>query len=103
VDVVPEAPESDDGGGGMTKRNDALAALAFRREPIAADPQPTPEPPKPQRKTVANSSARVMLYLQPEVKRKIREIAFHEERKEHDIYLEALRDYLEKHGHRGLL
>jgi hypothetical protein len=88
----------------MTKRNDALAALATFRPVIAeAEPMLQPEPPKPERKTVANSSARVMLYLQPEVKRKFREIAFYEERKEHDIYLDALREYLEKRGHHGLL
>jgi hypothetical protein len=43
-----------------------------------------------------------MLYLHPEAKRKFREIAFYEERKEHDVYVEALRDYLEKRGHLGL-
>lgn len=38
----------------------------------------------------------------PKVKRKFKEIAFHENRKEHDIYIEALREYLENRGHKGL-
>jgi hypothetical protein len=100
--VVPQAPEGEDGGGGMTKRNEALAALTtFRLEPVTAET--VAEPPQPQRKTVANSSRRAMLYLPPPVKRKFEEIAFHEERKEHDVYIEALREYLERRGHRGLL
>jgi predicted transcriptional regulator len=44
-----------------------------------------------------------MLYLPPKAKRKIKEIAFYEDRKEHDVYVEAVRDYLEKRGHHGLL
>jgi hypothetical protein len=86
----------------MTKRNDALAALTFH--PIKKDDAPVAiEPPKPIRPTVANSSKRAMLYLPPRVKRKFEEIAFHEERKEHDVYMEALREYLERRGHHGLL
>jgi len=54
------------------------------------------------RKTVSSSAARV-LYLPPKVKRKVAEIALRKECKQHDIYIEALRDYLKKHGHRGLL
>jgi hypothetical protein len=75
---------------------------------LTTTPQPETTPPaepapKPERKTVANSSKRVMLYLPPKAKRKFKEIAFFEERKEHTVYIEALRDYLEKHGHSGLL
>jgi hypothetical protein len=86
-----------------------IQALARRREtqPITADADARPLPPiapaEPERKTVASSAARVMLYLQPKVKRKIKEIALYEERKEHDVYLEALREYLERRGHYGLL
>jgi hypothetical protein len=55
------------------------------------------------RKTVSRSAARVMLYLPPKVKRKVAEIALRKTCKQHDIYIQALRDYLKKHGHRGLL
>ena len=47
--------------------------------------------------------ARVMLYLPPKVKRTVAEIALRKECKQHDIYIKALRDYLKKQGHRGLL
>ncbi|KRQ01303.1 hypothetical protein AOQ73_18295 [Bradyrhizobium pachyrhizi] len=53
--------------------------------------------------TVRASYKRAMLYLPPKAKRKFKEIAFTTDRKEHDIYIEALRDYLEKLGHPGLL
>jgi len=53
------------------------------------------------RKTVAKP--RVMLYLPPKVKRTVAEIALRKKCKQHDIYIKALRDYLKKQGHRGLL
>jgi hypothetical protein len=95
----------------MSKRNAALEALAkapaFSSNVVElkADDAVAPPPPveKPVRKTVANSSARAMLYLPPKAKRKFKEIAFHEDRKEHDVYMEALREYLERRGHSGLL
>jgi hypothetical protein len=106
----------------MSKRNAALEALTkapatsnvveLKADDVpAAPPEPvwseTPVPPRlpkaPARKTVANSAARSMLYLPPKAKRKFKEIAFHEDRKEHDIYMEALREYLERKGHKGLL
>src|ERR1700722_7596609 len=58
---------------------------------------------KPGKATVAATSKRVMLYLPPKAKKKVREIAFFEERKPNDIYKDALREYLEKRGHKGLL
>ena len=51
------------------------------------------------RKTVANSSARSMVYLSPAVKRKLKEIAYHEGCRENDMWLEAIRDWLAKKGH----
>jgi len=52
---------------------------------------------------VATTYKRVSLYLPPAAKRKFEEIAFTEERKEHDVYIEILRDWLKKKGHPGLL
>ena len=73
-------------------------------EPATSEtPAPPSRPKTSSRKTVANSAARSMLYLPPKAKRKFKEIAFHENRKEHDIYMEALREYLERKGHKGLL
>ena len=51
------------------------------------------------RKTVANSAARTMVYMPPAMKRKFKEIAYHEGRKENDLCLEAFRDWLAKKGH----
>jgi hypothetical protein len=106
----------------MSKRNAALEALtkapvtsnvveleaddapAAPPESVLSETPVTPRAHKaPARKTVANSAARSMLYLPPKAKRKFKEIAFHENRKEHDIYMEALREYLERKGHKGLL
>jgi hypothetical protein len=109
----------------MSKRNAALEALTrtkpasepniveFKTEqpvvPVSMEDPAEPAAPAiplakmPERKTVANSAARSMLYLPPKAKRKFKEIAFHEDRKEHDIYIEALREYLERKGHKGLL
>jgi len=58
---------------------------------------------KPGKGTVAATAKRVMLYLPPQAKKKFREIAFHEDKKPHDIFKDALREYLEKRGHKGLL
>ena len=51
------------------------------------------------RKTVSNSAARSMVYMSPAVKKKLKEIAYFEGRKENDLCLEALRDWLAKKGH----
>ena len=108
----------------MSKRNAALEALTGGKKPAANVVELKSEPSaetafrdqpwergaaavvvqKPiARQTVASSAARSMLYLPPKAKRKFKEIAFHEDRKEHDVYIEALREYLERKGHKGLL
>lgn len=58
---------------------------------------------KPQGGTVRATYKRVMLYLPPKAKKKMQEIAFISDRKPHDIYLDALREFLERSGHPGLL
>jgi hypothetical protein len=70
------------------------AALGRPLEPAA------PEPP---RKEALPKGARSMLYIPSEAKRKIQEIAFAARRKENDIYLDAIREYLERQGYSGLL
>lgn len=52
---------------------------------------------------VATTYKRVSLYLPPAAKRKFEEIAFTEERKEHAVYIDILREWLKKKGHPGLL
>lgn len=83
------------------KRNAALEALGGTPKaveaPVAAEPAGAPAPAKP-----AKDVAKVMLYLHPKVARKFKEIAFTEDRKAHDVYLDALDAYLEAQGHGGL-
>ena len=107
----------------MSKRNDALEALSRPMAPAptatvvelkaeapaevkALPPVQTRQVRAPAAKASKNVAAdykRTMLYLPPKAKKKFKEIAFHSDRKEHDIYVEALREYLEKNGHKGLL
>ncbi len=58
---------------------------------------------KPQGGVVRTTYKRVMLYLPPKAKKKMQEIAFITDRKPHDVYIEALREFLERSGHLGLL
>lgn len=95
----------------MTKRNAALEAIGGAAR--VAEPAPAvetspavPEAPKsePTAKPAGKSGdqTRVMLYTHPKVARKFKEIAFIENRKANDVYLEALDQYLTKQGHGGL-
>lgn len=85
------------------KRNAALEALVGAPKivevtaPTIVAPVEEPAPPKP-----ARDVAKVMLYLHPKVARKFKEIAFTEDRKAHDVYLDALNAYLIAQGHGGL-
>src|SRR4051794_25434863 len=91
-----------------SKRNAALEALgaAAPKEATAAAPTPAGEesdnvvtlkPTKP-----GKAVAKVMIYMPPKVARKFKEIAFTEDRKANDVYLEALDLYLTQQGHGGL-
>ena len=77
--------------------------------PTVAEPaevtaaQPARAPRAKGKGTVAATTKRIMLYMTPKAAKKIREIASHDERKVNDIYTEAVREYLEKRGHTGLL
>ena len=95
----------------MGKTNPALAILQGQ----TSSPQPTtaaapaaqkvvpmlPEqaPTKPAR---VSPEGRVMVYLPPKVARKFKEMAFFENRKANDLYLEAVDAYLTKQGHGGI-
>ncbi|WP_156312210.1 hypothetical protein [Methylobacterium platani] len=98
------------------KRNSALDALtggtpqpAAPASPVAAEPTQPAQAAQPEvQKSSAPPSkpakdiAKVMLYLHPKVARKFKEIAFTEDRKAHDVYLDALDAYLKQQGHGGL-
>jgi hypothetical protein len=93
----------------VKKRNAALEAL------LGAGYAPTPEAPPATLAEEASATvvamrpvkaakgvAKVMVYMPAKVARKFREIAFTEERKANDVYLEALDVYLTKQGHGGI-
>lgn len=92
------------------KRNSALEALTGGAPKAATLVPPAPAetmPPEPEKaseppRKPAKDIAKVMLYLHPKVARKFKEIAFTEDRKAHDVYLDALDAYLKQQGHGGL-
>jgi hypothetical protein len=83
------------------KRNAAVEAVRGTAAPAApADPTPADAAPAPAK--AARDVAKVMLYLHPKVARKFKEIAFADDRKTHDVYLDALDAFLTAQGHGGL-
>ncbi|TXN54060.1 hypothetical protein [Methylobacterium sp. WL2] len=86
------------------KRNAALEALVTGTPKAAEAPaQAVSEPAEALAPAkAAKDVAKVMLYLHPKVARKFKEIAFTEDRKAHDVYLDALDAYLTAQGHGGL-
>jgi hypothetical protein len=84
------------------KRNAALEALGVRPKvqpvvlplPITEEETSPAKPPK--------TVAKVMVYVHPKVARKFKEMAFIEDRKANDVYLDALDSYLIQQGHGGL-
>jgi hypothetical protein len=92
-----------------SKRNAALEAL------LGAGYAPAPETPPAAPAEEGSATvvamhpirtrkgvAKVMVYMPAKVARKFREIAFTEERKANDVYLEALDLFLTKQGHGGI-
>jgi hypothetical protein len=49
-------------------------------------------------RTLKTHAKQISVYLPEGAKRKFRELAYKEERKEHQLYIEALREYLERRG-----
>jgi hypothetical protein len=82
----------------LAKRNAALEALGAAPRPVLA-PEPMSSPPN---KAASKRHSKVMVYLHPKVARKFKEIAFVEERKANEVYLDALDLYLRQQGHGGL-
>ena len=81
-----------------SKRNAALEALGAA--PRQSEPDQIEVPPSSAKPSKAVS--KVMVYMPAKVARKFKEIAFTEERKANDVYLDALDLYLKKHGHGGI-
>lgn len=95
----------------MAKNNPALAILQGQTsapQPAAATSSaeskvvPLVAEQAPAKPTRASPEGRVMIYLPPKVARKFKEMAFFENRKANDLYLEAVDAYLTKQGHGGI-
>ncbi len=85
------------------KRNAALEALGGAPKAAAVPVHAVAEPAQALAAAKPTKDvAKVMLYLHPKVARKFKEIAFTEDRKAHDVYLDALDSYLIAQGHGGL-
>lgn len=88
--------------GSTAKATGASAAPASVPAEGPAAPPAEAVLPLPASAKPAKDVAKVMLYLPPKVARKFKEIGFVEERKAHDVYLDALDLYLTQQGHGGL-
>jgi hypothetical protein len=85
-----------------SKRNAALEALV--------GPAPKPAAPRLVETDAVVAApvkppkgvSKVMLYVHPKVARKFKEIAFTEDRKANDVYLDALDAFLTQQGHGGI-
>lgn len=100
----------------MAKTNPALAILQGQTNAPQSAAATTPADPKvvsmvaeaapakPVKASAgtADNQTRVMVYLPPKVARKFKEMAFFENRKANDLYLEAVDQYLTKQGHGGI-
>jgi hypothetical protein len=92
----------------VSKRNAALEALEGAGfKPTSETSTPAPVMPidtivPPRSAKPSKGVAKVMVYMPAKVARKFKEIAFTEDRKANDVYLEALDMYLAKNGHGGL-
>jgi hypothetical protein len=89
-----------------------VSADIFASKPLASNVVPLEAPQEATPVTVAapfakgtvvRTAKKTLLYMPPLAARKFKEIAFHEDCKPHDVYMEALREYLERRGHTGLL
>jgi hypothetical protein len=97
----------------MNKRNAALEAIGgtpapqatvvpMTVEPAAQAVEAVPDKAPESKVRPSKAVTKVMVYMPSKVARKFKEIAFTEERKANDVYLEALDLYLAKHGHGGV-
>jgi hypothetical protein len=83
----------------MTKRPSVIGSLSLVPEPPAApEPQETiAKPARAKREGVVHTS----IYVPRPVYQKLREIAFTQERKVHDVIMEGIDEALRKYGHPG--
>jgi hypothetical protein len=81
----------------MTKRPSVIGSLSLTPEPPAAPEleEAISKPARPKREGIVHTS----IYVPRPVYQKLREIAFTQERKVHDIIMEGIDATLQKYGH----
>jgi hypothetical protein len=86
----------------MSKRPSLVAGLQLNQapapEPANAAPEPL-APAKPAGRKAQHDIVHTSVYLPKGVHRKLKEIAFHTDRKIHDIIMEGIDETLKRHGH----
>ena len=81
----------------MTKRPSVIGSLNLVRDPPAAE-EPTPAPaaePRAKREGIVHTS----IYVPKPAYQKLREIAFTQECKVHDVIMEGIDAVLQRYGH----
>ena len=88
----------------MTKRPSLVAGLHLNQ---TAAPEPAPPAPAPEPVAATKSAGRkatpdivhTSVYLPKPAHRKLKEIAFHTDKKVHDLIMEGIDEVLKRHGH----
>ncbi len=88
----------------MTKRPSLVAGLHLNQTPTPepAAPTPAPEPAaavKPAGRKATPDIVHTSVYLPKQAHRKLKEIAFHTDKKVHDLIMEGIDEVLKRHGH----
>jgi hypothetical protein len=87
----------------MSKQRPSLVAglhlnQATAQEPVIQTPEPAAQV-KPAGRKAQPDIVHTSVYLPKSVHRKLKEIAFHTDRKIHDIIMEGIDETLKRHGH----
>jgi hypothetical protein len=85
----------------MSKRPSLVAGLQIQTpaaEPVNPAPEATAQA-KPAGRKAQPDIVHTSVYLPKAVHRKLKEIAFHTDRKVHDIIMDGIDEVLKKHGH----
>jgi hypothetical protein len=86
----------------MSKRPSLVAGLHLNPTPAQEPVAPTPEPAaaaKPAGRKATPDIVHTSVYLPKQAHRKLKEIAFHTDKKVHDLIMEGIDEVLKRHGH----
>jgi hypothetical protein len=88
----------------MTKRPSLVAGLHLNQTPALepAAPTPAPEPVAATKSAGRKATPDIVhtsVYLPKQAHRKLKEIAFHTDKKVHDLIMEGIDEVLKRHGH----